>query len=229
MRMPWLKIPDRLPTASQPLRLRVAGGALRPKEPIDSGDRGLSGMRAGEKSEGRGQKGKAQPTLAATKALRICRGRRSGRLAGHELLAAVLPIINELVSAQEQQGADGRLIESGGVEDVGNGRPRARAISRGKADLRDATIGKGNVDLHKKEEAGEWAALAKTGLGLLGLGGGAPNETLILSKLPPAFRDRAERPTDSDLGRGAGIVRDKRRVTVLAIAVALPDGIPAFP
>ena len=40
-----LKIPDRLPTASQALRLRVAGGALWPKEPIDSGN-------CGEKAEG---------------------------------------------------------------------------------------------------------------------------------------------------------------------------------
>ena len=39
------KIPDRLPTASQPLRLRVAGGALRPRKPIDSGN-------CGEKAEG---------------------------------------------------------------------------------------------------------------------------------------------------------------------------------
>jgi hypothetical protein len=150
-------------------------------------------------------------------------------LAGHELLRAVLPIINELVSAKEQHGADGRLIEPGGVEDVWNGRPRARGISRGKVNLSDSTIGKSNIDLHKEEEAGEWAALAKTGLGLPGPGDGAPNDALILTKHPPAFGDRAESPTDSDLGRGAGIVRGKGRVTVLAIAVALPDGVPAFP
>ena len=121
------------------------------------------------------------------------------------------------------------MIEPGGVEDVGNGRPRARGISRGKVNLSDAPIGQSNVDFHKEEEAGEWAALAKTGFGLLGLGDGTPNEALILSKLPPAFGDRAESPADSDLGRGARIVRDKGRVTVLAIAVALPDSIPAFP
>jgi hypothetical protein len=174
-------------------------------------------------------KGKAQPALAGAKALRICGGRRSGRLAGHALLGAVLPISNELVSAEEQDGADGRLIEPGGVEDVRNGRSRARGISRGKVNLSESTIGQGNVDLHKEQEAGEWAALAKTGLGLLGLGDGAPNDPLILSKRPPAFGDRAERPADSDLGRGAGIVRDEGRVTVLAIAVALPDSVPAFP
>ena len=121
------------------------------------------------------------------------------------------------------------MIEPGGDEDVGNGRSRAHGISRGKADLSDSTIGKSNVDLHKEEEAGEWAALAKTGLGLPGPGDGAPNDALILSKLPPPFGDRAESPADSDLGRGAGIVRDKGRVTVLAIAVALPNGVPAFP
>jgi hypothetical protein len=140
-----------------------------------------------------------------------------------------MPIINELVGAKEQHGADARLIEPDDVEYVGNGRSRARSISRGEVNLCDSTIGKGNVDLHKEEEAGEWAALAKTGLGLLGFGDGAPNEALILRKLPPAFGDRAESPTDSDLGRGAGIKRDKDRVTVLAIAVALPDGVPAFP
>src|ERR1017187_2421283 len=144
------------------------------------------------------QKGKAQPALAGAKALRICGRRRSGRLAGYELLGVVLPIINELVSAKEQHGADGRLIEPGGDEDVGNGRSRAHGISRGKVNLSDSTIGKGNVDLHKEEEAAEWAALAKTGLGLPGLGDGAPNEALILRKLPPAFGDRAESPAASD-------------------------------
>ena len=150
-------------------------------------------------------------------------------MAGHVLLGAVMPISKEPVSAKEQHGADGRLIEPGGVEDIGNGRSRARLISRGKVTLSDSTIGKGNVDLHKEEEAAEWAALAKTDLGLLGLGDGAPNDALILRKLPPAFGDRAESPADSDLGRCAGIVRDKGRVTVLAIAVALPDHVPAFP
>src|ERR1035437_7147289 len=43
---PPLKIPEWLPTASQATRLRVACGALWPKEPIDSGD-------CGEKAEGR--------------------------------------------------------------------------------------------------------------------------------------------------------------------------------
>src|ERR1035437_5482134 len=43
-----LKIPDWLPTTSQPVRLRVACRSLWPKEPIDSGD-------CGEKEEGRTQ------------------------------------------------------------------------------------------------------------------------------------------------------------------------------
>ena len=43
------KIPDWLPTASQALRMRVAGGALQPRKPIDSGD-------CGEKAEGRMKK-----------------------------------------------------------------------------------------------------------------------------------------------------------------------------
>src|ERR1035437_11129081 len=109
------------------------------------------------KAERRNQRGegKAQPALAGAKALRIWGGRRSGRLVGHALLGAVLPISHEPVSAKEQHGADGRLIERGGVEDVGNGRSRARAISRGKGNLSDATIGQSTVDLHKEEETGE--------------------------------------------------------------------------
>jgi hypothetical protein len=174
-------------------------------------------------------KGKAQLALAGAKALKICGGRRSGRLAGHALLGAVLPIINELVSTEEQRGADGRLIEPGGVEDVRNGRSRTRLISPGKINLSESTIGQGDVDLYKKQEAGEWAALAKTGLGLLRLGDGAPNDALILRQLPPPFGDRAESPTDSDLGRGAGIKRNKGRITVLAIPVGLPDSAPPFP
>src|ERR1035437_37163 len=42
---PPFKIPEWLPTASQATRLRVACGALWPREPIDSGD-------CGEKAEG---------------------------------------------------------------------------------------------------------------------------------------------------------------------------------
>src|ERR1035437_691908 len=108
------------------------------------------GKEEGRKKQGewriRRGKGKAQLALAGAKALKICGGRRAGRLAGHALLGAVLPISNELVSAEEQDGANGRLIEPGGVEDVGNGRSRARLISRGKVNLRESTIGKGNVD-----------------------------------------------------------------------------------
>src|ERR1035437_3487713 len=43
--LPSPKIPDRLPTSSQAVRLRVACTAPWPKEPIDSGD-------CGEKAEG---------------------------------------------------------------------------------------------------------------------------------------------------------------------------------
>src|ERR1035437_7408760 len=45
---PPLKIPEWLPTASQATRLRVACGALWPREPINSGD-------CGGKAEGRTQ------------------------------------------------------------------------------------------------------------------------------------------------------------------------------
>jgi hypothetical protein len=52
------KIPDWLPTASLAVRLRVAGGALRPRKPLDSGDCGGKAERRTqneEKSRGNGE------------------------------------------------------------------------------------------------------------------------------------------------------------------------------
>ena len=92
----------------------------------------------------------------------------------------------------------------------------------------DSPIGKGNVDLHKEEETAEWAALAKTGLGLLGPGDGAPNQALLLSQFPPSGRDGTERPADSDLSGRTGIKWNESRVAILAVPIALPDPVPAF-
>jgi hypothetical protein len=71
--------------------------------------------------------------------------------------------------------------------------------------------------------------LQETRLGLLGAGDGHPYPPLRLVQLAPPGRDRAESPPDSTLSGGAGIVRDKRRVRVLAIPVALTNSVPALP
>jgi len=174
------------------------------------------------------EKGRGQPPLAGARVFRICYGRRSGRLAGQELLRLVLPTSHELVDLEEQHGADGRLIEAGGVEDVWNGRLRTPGISRRQVNLRDAPISQGHVDLYKEEETGERSALTEAGLGLFGPGDLAPKDALLLGQLPPPGGDRAESLTDSDLSGGARIIRDKGRIAVLAVAIALPDSVPAF-
>src|ERR1035441_9835871 len=55
-----------------------------------------------------GQKGRDQLSRARARALRIYCGRRSGRLAGHELLGVVAPILQNLLCAQEQHGPKGQ-------------------------------------------------------------------------------------------------------------------------
>ena len=94
--------------------------------------------------------------------------------------------------------------------------------------MSQAPIGQGHVDLYKEEETGERTALAEAGLGLHGPGDGAPKEALLLGQLPPPGGDRAESPADSDLSGCAGVKRDENRIAVLAVAIALPDSVPAF-
>ena len=57
-------------------------------------------------------KGRVQASLAGARVLRICCGRRSGRLAGYAFLGIRLPDIQKLVGLEEQHGADRRLIET---------------------------------------------------------------------------------------------------------------------
>src|ERR1022692_4770590 len=102
------------------------------------------------------------------------------------------------------------------------------SISLGQIQLRFALIGRGNVCFDEELAAGESSALKETGLGPLGPGDGNPYVALLLGKRAPAFGDRGENPADRALRRAAGVVRDKRRIGVLAIPVALPDYIPAF-
>jgi hypothetical protein len=65
-------------------------------------------------------------------------------------------------------------------------------------------------------------------LGPFGPSDGDPDVALLLGERAPAFGYRGESPANRILRRAAGIVRNKRRIGVLAIAVALPDCVPAF-
>ena len=147
-------------------------------------------------------KSKAQLALAGAKALRICGGRRSGRLAGHALLGAVLPNSNELVGTKEQHGTDRRLVEPAGLEGGWRRRLGHLEITRRQVNLSQAPIRQGDVDLHKEEEARQRAALPEPDLGPLGLGDRAPNNALLLGESAPTGGDGAESPADRDLGGG---------------------------
>ncbi len=89
-------------------------------------------------------------------------------------------------------------------------------------------MGQGDVDLHKVKETGQGTALTQPGPGLLAPGLGAPNDPLLLGKGAPPGGDSAENPADRHLGGRAGIKRDKGSIRVLAIAIALPDSVPAL-
>jgi hypothetical protein len=94
--------------------LRIAGNAGKRQE---AGRRMKQNGGQNEESEGQQREmGRVQPPFAGARVLRICYGRRSGRLAGHEVLGVFLPTINDLVGAKEQHGADGRLIELADAE-----------------------------------------------------------------------------------------------------------------
>src|ERR1035437_3298670 len=175
------------------------------------------------------EKGGGQPPLAGAKVLRICCGRRSGRLAGQALLRVSLPTLNELVGEEEQHGADRRLIEPAGLEKGWQGWLGNLEITRGQVNLSQAPIGQGDVDLHKQEDAGEPAFLAKTGLGPFLMGDSAPNDALLLGQLPPPGGDSAESAADGHLSRGTGVGRDEGGIAVGAIAAALPNCVSAFP
>ena len=65
-------------------------------------------------------------------------------------------------------------------------------------------------------------------LGPFGPSDGDPDVALLLGERAPSFGDRGENPADRALRRAARVGRDKRRIRVLAIAVALPDYASAF-
>ena len=153
--------------------------------------------------------GRTQPPFAGARVLRICYGHRSGRLAGHEVLGVFLPTINDLVGAKEQHGADGRLIELADAKSAQNARLGSQGVFQRQVNLRQAPMDQSDIDLHEKEEAGERAALAKTGLGLLGPGDYAPNQALIIRERPPAFGDVAEIRANHDLGGRSGVKRNE--------------------
>src|ERR1035441_8231519 len=140
-----------------------------------------------------------------------------------------LPITKELIGLEEQHGADRRLIEPAGLEEGGHRRLGGLEITRGQVNLSQTPIGQGDVDLHKQEDAGEPAFLAKTGLGPFGSGDSAPNLALLLGQLPPAGGDSPKIAADGHLSRGTRVARDEGRIAIGAIAVALPNCISAFP
>ena len=140
----------------------------------------------------------------------------------------VPPILQDLLGAEEQCGADRRLIETADVGPAGSLRFQRPEKLQGQVHLWETPIDPRDVVLHEEEETGEPAALQETRLGLLGAGDGDPYPPLRVAQRAPPGRDRAESPADSTLSGGAGIVRDKRGVGILAIAVALPDCVPAF-
>jgi len=122
--------------------------------------------------------GKPQPSLARAKALRIGYGRRSGRLAGHEFLGMVPPILQKLLGAEEQGGADRRLIEAADVGPAGRLRFQRPEKLQGQVHLWETPIDPRDVVLHEEEETGERAALQETRLGLLEGGDGHPDQPL---------------------------------------------------
>ena len=166
--------------------------------------------------------------LAVARVLKTRCGQRSGRLAGQALLGMDLPITNELVGAEEQHGTDRRLVEPAGLEKGWQGRLGNLEITRRQVNLSQAPIGQGHVDFDKVKETGERAALAEARPGLLAPGRDAPTDPLVLGKRAPSFGDRAKNPADRHLGGSSRISRDKRRIRVLAIVIALPDHVPAF-
>ena len=153
--------------------------------------------------------------LAGARVLKTRCGQRSGRLAGQALLRVGPPTLNELVCLEEQHGTDRWLIEPAGLEEAGHRRLGGLQITRGQVNLRQAPIGQGDVDLHKQEDAGEPAFLAKTGLGPFGSGDSAPDLALLLGQLPPAGGDSPKIVADGPLSRAARVngayIRPKTR------------------
>ena len=103
------------------------------------------------------------------------------------------------------------------------------AVFRGQVNLRIALSGQRNVHFDKEAEPSENATLSKPGLGFHGAGDGDPYVALLLGQGTPTRGDRAKMSAASHLRRGARVVRDKGKIADLAVAIALPDHIPAFP
>src|ERR1019366_1971098 len=145
-----------------------------------------------------------------------------------ELVGGVVQTVNELVGLEVQHGADGRLIQPAGLEEVCLSPSRGAGVFRGQVNLSQAPIDQCGIDLNKEVEAGEGTGLTETASGFLGPGDGVPNVALRLRQRAPTGGDRAESPADSDLGGGAGVGRDKGRIAVLGVTITLPDCVSAF-
>lgn len=151
-------------------------------------------------------------------------GQRSRR----QLAPGVLPTTNKPVGVQKQGRADGWLLELAGAVEAGNNPLGSLGMLRRQVNLGQAPIGQGHVDFDKVKETGERAALAEARPGLLAPGRDAPTDPLVLGKRAPSFGDRSKNPADRHLGGSSRISRDKRRIRILAMAIALPDHIPAL-
>ena len=102
------------------------------------------------------------------------------------------------------------------------------AAFRWPIDLRLTPMDQGDIGLNEELATRKSATLGKSGLGPFGPGDGDPGVALFLGERAPTFGDRGENSADRALRRAAGVVRDKRRIGVLAKPIALPDSVPAF-
>ena len=133
------------------------------------------------------------------------------------------PTGKEVVGLEKECGADGVRSEGAGDGGLRGAESKGRLVNLGLA-----TVGEGDVDLHKELAAGEGAALGEPGPGQDGLGDGDPDEALGLGEGAPTFGDGAEVGADGALGGATGVERDEGGVADWAVAVALPDEVAAF-
>ena len=99
---------------------------------------------------------------------------------------------------------------------------------RRQVNLSLTLIDQGDVGFDEEVVPRHDAALVEPGLGFHGAGDGDPYVPLRLGERAPTGGDGGEGPANRGLRRGAWVKRDKGGIGVLAIAVALPNPVPAF-
>ena len=100
---------------------------------------------------------------------------------------------------------------------------------RRQVNLRFALICQSDVYFDKELATSEPPASKEPGLGPFGAGDGDPYVTLGLGEHAPTGGDCGEIAADRNLSRAAGVKRGKSGIADLAIAIALPNNIPALP